>query len=187
MWALKTFNLIKWWYFFHKRNRHIFRTSGDMCLLVPHIYQMFDLKKISNVYFFNLSFRNVLFEKMIIFSPVSGISWIEHIFQAGGDKCFLCKRKKTAYVKNFFSSVFTRKVLIYHLTVESSRLSLISSKCWSTLSLGFKVQIKCYFSYFSSLGSTGISKLNKWGNRELYFFHMFVNGRLDYIVFIPTC
>ena len=38
----------------------------------------------------NMSTSNILFEKMIIFSPINGISGIGHIFKSSSDR-FLCR------------------------------------------------------------------------------------------------
>ena len=58
--------------------------------VVPNIYQKNFIKWDSVMCLFsNMSTWNVLFERMIIFSPIIGISGIRHIFQTGGDRCLL--------------------------------------------------------------------------------------------------
>ena len=74
-------------------------TFSELAVISAFSFQIFTkflIKKDSVMSIFcNMSTWKVLFEKMITFSPISGISGIGHIFQAGGDKCFLCKSRKT--------------------------------------------------------------------------------------------
>ena len=45
--------------------------------------------RFSNVHFSNMSTLIVLFEKLIIFSPLTGRLSIGYVFLTGGDRCFL--------------------------------------------------------------------------------------------------
>ena len=69
-----------------------FCSGFDHANLVSFFFGSNFLPKItfSNMYFFsNISTLNALFEKMIIFSPISRRFRIGHICRTGGDRCFL--------------------------------------------------------------------------------------------------
>ena len=89
--------------------------------------------RLSNLYFFKYEHLNVLFEKMIMFSPISGRLGIGKFSEMAVIGAFYrCAMAEKRIRQHMIFSSFS-KMTIYYFTPETLRLSPFSTKCWSTL------------------------------------------------------
>ena len=86
--------------------------------MVPNIYQKLDSVMCT---FSNMSILNILFEKMILFSPISGRLGIEHVFRTGLDRCplYTCNGKKTRIHQHIFFFVIFQLLINVNLLFNS--------------------------------------------------------------------
>ena len=86
--------------------------------MVPNIYQKLDSVMCT---FSNMSILNILFEKMILFSPISGRLGIEHVFRTGLDRCplYTYNGKKTRIHQPIFFFVIFQLLINVNLLFNS--------------------------------------------------------------------